>query len=1206
MRFVKIKHGLLAVMIVAGFNVAFVATANDETSAEKDKKYNMLKEKFQLDSGESKRTSQHLYNKLKEKNFLKNQPVDNPNLGNEMVEKHLVDREASDPNEALSNVQAIDFNANYQESIIKAKQIANKRNRGEFDPDTNTVKADYYQNGVNKLTRNEDGELIFVEKTAEERGELMDDGIDASQIVSSEMNHDDQQAGAGAEFKADDAAGSDIKVRGSVISSIGYLRNSSDGTGLMAVDAFKAVVRGSEENQMNIDQDDPLFNVAYTAISQADEDFYGDCEEHVEIIQIEETFPRTSEHQCGIAVSMGPSFCEVRREVIDQQPMTFFTASYDDNQEWSTAINNIKGNKHSGTFESGHWDMKTDDFSELVSLGGAIAKRTTDSNADTGIYTEELGIGVGLTRAFGNTSKLGKNYNSSASLNILYDFSMSSETISTKLVLGSTGSILGNNTTNGALADDEVEVVFVLSTTDITSQINVDDFEEGRGIYEDIAANEDGTYTYITVNIGDRGAEEEARCEEEHGRDSQVDCSEDPDPYVISADSQLLLAYQIDNNQRELDITEHFNTYIASKATTFELTIEIYSDLEREEFRTQHKVNQTGFRRQVGPYGDDRDESWYSSTVDTNTPPVVTLITQQPEFIVTTITAYYPEGCFEKTQNENAACSFDGTWNILEEGTRGYNTYILDNMLPLFDGDTGYKTWVAEANNYSCGPFSGGSVVVDGVSYNWDDVVANNEGCDQYESDIQCTMIESECEFTNPEDPEMCVLESRLYQCEDSYTVTREITQITNTCDMDIPCTDGNCETSAPEVNDSFDEAMMQISIAQSMQDSRACSNEADPDSCIIFGGEARQCRYEKTFSLGNDCCEVPEGTNPIEFVRATWDMSKASGLNDYVYDATASSWEAATNVLSDTSVGQSVSSAWSTTSTALTNVYDSIAGNVTREVGTDAGNQALTEATEAGVLEGMKSKTYEAVYNSLPEDLANMIFDGEQVAQSGEYVLSEASTEVLSYVEFIADAYSYYTYFKLALNLLTQCNTNTDSPEYDADMGPLIGNKQCSYVKRTSFPGNLLLKRQLHCCFDSPLARIVMEQAYPQMGYSTKEDYFEAGCPGMTPAQMSQLDWELIDLSEWLGLMHESGILPTETNEEDLTGDGRLLNQGNRQTATERTLERLNSNDAILERQKQMKRDVKPQNVDCSITPRPVICDYSPNGKLDSGEGGN
>jgi len=58
------------------------------------------------------------------------------------------------------------------------------------------------------------------------------------------------------------------------------------------------------------------------------------------------------------------------------------------------------------------------------------------------------------------------------------------------------------------------------------------------------------------------------------------------------------------------------------------------------------------------------------------------------------------------------------------------------------------------------------------------------------------------------------------------------------------------------------------------------------------------------------------------------------------------------------------------------------------------------------------------------------------------------------------------------------------------------------------------------------PLARIIMEQVRPQLGGFGSSKH--PNCHGLTPHQLEDVDWGVIDLSEWQGRLAEANLMPT------------------------------------------------------------------------------
>ena len=64
--------------------------------------------------------------------------------------------------------------------------------------------------------------------------------------------------------------------------------------------------------------------------------------------------------------------------------------------------------------------------------------------------------------------------------------------------------------------------------------------------------------------------------------------------------------------------------------------------------------------------------------------------------------------------------------------------------------------------------------------------------------------------------------------------------------------------------------------------------------------------------------------------------------------------------------------------------------------------------------------------------------------------------------------------------------------------------------------------------CFSSPLARIVQEQGRAQLGRSFGSARHPE-CRGFTMEELGMLDWDSMDLSEWVEIERETGHYPDE-----------------------------------------------------------------------------
>lgn len=602
-------------------------------------------------------------------------------------------------------------------------------------------------------------------------------------------------------------------------------------------------------------------------------------------------------------------------------------------------------------------------------------------------------------------------------------------------------------------------------------------------------------------------------------------------------------------------------------------------------------------------------------------------------------------GRLDEGEYDYSLCRFD-SYVPLEVGDRGYPQEYLDLIGPFYPGDTGNKTWRYELENYRCDPLGGlDYCVVDPETgeeecYTWDELLAQPNQCDILQNDNSCSEVSRQCTpgwDIEVEDESYCFNETVTYSCETNNTIDREVETSTNTCAGAIPCSGGDCEFGETESNDRFVEAAVMGSVIQYADSDRSCEIEDDPSTCRIFEGEYEYCSTEVT-GLGMDCCEEAGGVDILAYVTAANLMIKSNKLaKEGIFgDAIQGGVESVADTASTfgesikgswtsfkKSAGELGTKAWDAMPKAITQGSETLIGNSTGVVADATGPiaEAFSSTKEAftGALGSLQQNIYQLAYEALPQELASQLFTqagGEAVtdAATQELVLNESITNFFSNVML---AYQVYSTIKLALTLLTMCDEN------ESDMGIKLAQRQCfkvggSYCSKKIL-GVCIQKRQDHCCYNSILARIIMEQAGPLLGKDM------SSCEGLTQEELARLDFDRIDLSEWVGLMIESGEMKSRSNENILTGGGefvgnrceqfevedpitgivtteercfkkleggRMINSYGRQTVSERTSDRMDGASSYTENMRQGARNMA-NGIDCSASPRPAVCEF-------------
>ena len=188
----------------------------------------------------------------------------------------------------------------------------------------------------------------------------------------------------------------------------------------------------------------------------------------------------------------------------------------------------------------------------------------------------------------------------------------------------------------------------------------------------------------------------------------------------------------------------------------------------------------------------------------------------------------------------------------------------------------------------------------------------------------------------------------------------------------------------------------------------------------------------------------------------------------------------------------------------------------------------------------------------------------GSTVASSYATYVVEGAAQIFAVVSWIYTAY-------VVANLIIQIVYACETEEYEMISQKQLGNchKVGSYCK-SKVLGMCVEKREVYCCFQSPLSRIMNEQIRLQGdvlgekfdGWGTPKD---PKCEGIPLDKVGEVDWDRVDLSEWIALLESTGNMPDadSISIEQLTGKGSKLDMdGNRKNTIDRTLERLDGID--------------------------------------------
>ena len=118
---------------------------------------------------------------------------------------------------------------------------------------------------------------------------------------------------------------------------------------------------------------------------------------------------------------------------------------------------------------------------------------------------------------------------------------------------------------------------------------------------------------------------------------------------------------------------------------------------------------------------------------------------------------------------------------------------------------------------------------------------------------------------------------------------------------------------------------------------------------------------------------------------------------------------------------------------------------------------------------------------------------------------------------------YTAYTMTKLIIQITHKCED--EEFELAAKREMKTCHKVGSYSE-SKLSGISGMEYNSYCCFNSPLSRILQVQIRLQLkiGWGSAE---HLDCSGITPETLQAVDWNRIDLGEWLALLKLQNKLP-------------------------------------------------------------------------------
>ena len=439
--------------------------------------------------------------------------------------------------------------------------------------------------------------------------------------------------------------------------------------------------------------------------------------------------------------------------------------------------------------------------------------------------------------------------------------------------------------------------------------------------------------------------------------------------------------------------------------------------------------------------------------------------------------------------------------------------------------------------------------------------LGGHDSCAPFESDPACVFMSSQCVDGATSPNGTCHVTEETWDCgmpQQIPVVNRRSTVAcagpvvlpTETAPATgVRCIGSECASFPSEQSTDFAQAATALQAAQMSAADMQC---VAGGQCDVFPGEARECKR----AVGGivNCCKTPGTASLGDYLELVFTMSRINnaimGLDSS--NAVRGAWETLRGPIAD---------AYSAVTEQFTSAANTLMGQTTETVSDSALKTALNQATQELMI-----KAAEWTANIFGEAAANTLFvsaTGGPAVTGG--VVSNAGVALApmlaSLISVVMWAYLIYQVVMILIKIIWECEQS------EFELGAKRDLKSCVFVGGYCYSeklGYCIEKRDAYCCFGSPLGRILQEQLRPQLGRGWGSPK-APDCRGLSVADLQQVDWNTVNLDEWMAMLVQTGHFPNlnTLGIDQLTGSGSdLATKAGRPNAQSRTVERVNGLD--------------------------------------------
>lgn len=403
-----------------------------------------------------------------------------------------------------------------------------------------------------------------------------------------------------------------------------------------------------------------------------------------------------------------------------------------------------------------------------------------------------------------------------------------------------------------------------------------------------------------------------------------------------------------------------------------------------------------------------------------------------------------------------------------------------------------------------------------------------HDSCESFQSNSSCAYIGEQCAdgATNPVTG-ACQEFIVTYDCGTSQTASCGFVKSTDKsiCNSDIRCIGGECVDHDAESSKDFTRVAAALQTMNQAQQKNGC----DPTlgECKLFEGEAMTCQMADLSILGKvDCCNMPiEGSwiDYLELGYQTWEMADtavdAYALAEYGNDAVEAfgAWDLTLKGTAFSEPFTLMKDAYTAITQPFTSMFDSVTSMLGEKIGSSIGIDGGFAAIQAQAWNSIGNW----VANITTKSVATTLFS---TSSTGVYTgLSSMLSSVFTVIGII---YAIYNIAKMVVQLIFACT------QEEASLNMMKSQRLCTRPDEigtycsAEFLGICLARKEAYCCFSSAFGRIFQQQARPQLGMTFGPPK-NPDCSGLTQAQISRLDFDKMDLQEWIGMLQVTGHMP-------------------------------------------------------------------------------